>query len=55
MSQKGANNAFAALKRQKYVSLTTFRKNGKPVSTPMWFVEEDGKLYVWRRKDKAHT
>jgi PPOX class probable F420-dependent enzyme len=35
-----------AIQNQKYISLTTFRKNGVGVATPVWFGEEDGKLYV---------
>jgi uncharacterized protein len=34
------------IRGQRYVSLATFRKNGKPVYTPVWFAEEDGHLYV---------
>lgn len=30
----------------KYVSLTTFRRDGTPVSTPVWFVSENGNLLV---------
>jgi PPOX class probable F420-dependent enzyme len=30
----------------KYLSLTTYRRDGTPVSTPVWFVEEDGRLFV---------
>ena len=30
----------------KYVSLTTYRRDGSPVSNPLWFVEEDGRLLV---------
>ena len=30
----------------KYLSLTTYRRDGTPVSTAVWFVEEDGRLYV---------
>ncbi|HKN32189.1 MAG TPA: PPOX class F420-dependent oxidoreductase [Terriglobales bacterium] len=37
----------AELKNQKYILLTTFRKNGVPVRTPVWFAEQDGKLYVF--------
>jgi PPOX class probable F420-dependent enzyme len=36
---------------QNYISLTTFRKNGVAVSTPVWFGEEDGKLYVMSKAD----
>jgi hypothetical protein len=31
---------------QKYISLTTFRKSGVGVPTPIWFAEEADKLYV---------
>jgi uncharacterized protein len=37
----------AALHGPKYISLTSFRKNGVPVSTPVWFGEEGGKLYIF--------
>jgi uncharacterized protein len=41
------------LKNYKYVSLTTFRKNGIGVSTPVWFAEDGGKLYVMTRNDSG--
>lgn len=37
---------FQQLSGHKYISLTTFRKNGQPVSTPVWFAEVDDRLYV---------
>jgi hypothetical protein len=40
-----------AIHGQKYISLTTFRKTGVGVPTPVWFGEEDGKLYVMTRHD----
>ena len=49
LSQQQENNAFAVLQGHKYISLTTFRKSGKPVSTPVRFVVESGKLYVSTR------
>ncbi|MFF5443936.1 PPOX class F420-dependent oxidoreductase [Streptomyces sp. NPDC012888] len=39
------------LGRGKYVSLTTFRKDGTPVATPVWAVADGGELYVWTRTD----
>ena len=39
----------AAIQGQKYISLTTFRKNGQAVATPVWFGEEDDKLFVMTR------
>jgi uncharacterized protein len=41
----------APIAAQKYISLKTFRKNGVGVATPVWFGEEDGKLYVMTRHD----
>jgi PPOX class probable F420-dependent enzyme len=32
--------------RSKYVSLTTYRKDGTPVATPVWHVVEGGELFV---------
>ncbi len=39
------------LGRARYVSLTTFRKDGTPVATPVWAVADGGELYVWTRSD----
>ncbi len=36
----------AEIHGQKYISLVSFRKNGAPVRTPVWFAEDGGKLYV---------
>ena len=41
----------AAIRGQKYISLTTFRKNGAAVATPVWFGEDGAKLYVMTRSD----
>jgi uncharacterized protein len=38
---------------QKYISLTTFRKNGIAVATPVWFGEKEGKIYVVIRGDSG--
>ncbi len=38
---------------QKYIALITFRKDGNTVPTPVWFGEEDGKLYVMTRSDSG--
>ena len=31
---------------ENVISLETYRKNGEPVRTPVWFLEENGILYV---------
>jgi PPOX class probable F420-dependent enzyme len=46
---------------QKYLNLESYRRSGKPVRTPLWFVEMDGQLYVrtpddaWKVKRIRHT
>ncbi len=37
---------FADLRGHQFISLTTFRRTGVAVSTPVWFAEADGRLYV---------
>jgi PPOX class probable F420-dependent enzyme len=39
-------SSFSALQGHNFMSLTTFRKTGVGVPTPVWFVDVDGKLYV---------
>ena len=45
----------AAIHNQKYISLTTFRKTGIGVATPVWFGEDDAHLYVMTRSDMGKT
>ena len=33
--------------RGRYVSLTTYRKDGTGVSTPVWFAVDGGELFIW--------
>ena len=38
----------SALAHERYISLTTFKRDGTPVSTPVWVVSDDGyRLLVW--------
>ncbi|MFJ8660795.1 PPOX class F420-dependent oxidoreductase [Streptomyces sp. NPDC093795] len=39
------------LRRGRYVSLTTYRKNGTGVATPVWYAVDGAELYVWTRSD----
>jgi PPOX class probable F420-dependent enzyme len=41
------------IRGRNYVALTTFRKTGVAVPTPVWFGEDDGKLYVMARGDSG--
>ncbi len=45
----------SAIHGRKYISLKTFRKNGIGVATPVWFGEDDGKVYVMTRSDMGKT
>jgi hypothetical protein len=44
------------IRDQRYLSLATFRKTGVAVYTPIWFAEDNGKLYfmtsskLWKYK-----
>jgi len=44
-----------AIAGQKYISLTTFRKTGVGVPTPVWFGEDNGKLFVMTRSDMGKS
>jgi PPOX class probable F420-dependent enzyme len=39
--------AFAGLQGQNFIALTTFRKTGVPVVTPVWFVLQDNRVLVF--------
>ena len=36
----------AQFSSQKTISLETYKKNGNPVKSPVWVIEENGMLYV---------
>ena len=50
-----ASHVPTAIKGQNYVSLITFRKTGAGVPTPVWFGEDNGKLYVMTRGTMGKT
>jgi uncharacterized protein len=39
-------STFSNLTGHQYLSLTTFRKNGQPVPTPVWFAQEGDQLFI---------
>ena len=45
--QKEKTAGFEGLQGRQYVNLTTFRKDGSPVRTPLWFSEVGGHLYAF--------
>ena len=41
-------SGMGVLAGEKYISLTTFKRDGTPVATPVWVVSDDGRrLLVW--------
>jgi uncharacterized protein len=42
---------FTDLAQKRYVSLTTFKRDGTPVSTPVWVAGDDERLLVWTAAD----
>ncbi|WP_040808885.1 PPOX class F420-dependent oxidoreductase [Nocardia concava] len=45
------DNTFEPLGKANYVQLTTFKKDGTPVGTPVWAALDGGRLYVWTVTD----
>lgn len=43
----------ATLGASKYISLTTFRKDGTPVATPVWLVRDGDTLRVYTQADSG--
>jgi uncharacterized protein len=46
------SEAFTALGREKFVSLTTYRRSGDAVSTPVW-IGQDGDAFVVTTAEQA--
>ncbi|MEO5833361.1 MAG: PPOX class F420-dependent oxidoreductase [Nakamurella sp.] len=44
---------FAALAGESFVSLTTFRRSGDPVATPVWLAREGADLLVYTPADSG--
>lgn len=45
-SEGNSEPAFGEFQREKYISIESYRRNGEPVRRPVWFVEDNGILYV---------
>jgi len=37
----------------KYLSLTSYKRDGSPVATPLWFVQDGSRLFVSTGRDSA--
>lgn len=41
-----SSDKLAALSDHKYINLETYKKSGQAVRTPVWFVIDDGQIFV---------
>lgn len=41
------NNKLAQFADQKYLNLESYRKTGEAIRTPLWFVEDKGRMYFY--------
>ncbi len=46
-----SSDGLAELAKHKYINLETYRKNGQPVSTPVWFMIDNNLVYVVTSSD----
>jgi PPOX class probable F420-dependent enzyme len=51
--ESGVPAGFAALGRERFVSLTTFRRSGEPVATPVWIAVDEDALVVITPQDSG--
>ena len=46
--RRNAADSFELLARERYISLTTFKRDGSAVSRPVWVASDDGtRLLIW--------
>jgi uncharacterized protein len=50
-SARPDDQAWAEVGRASYVSFTSYRKDGTPVSTPIWIAPDAGNLYFFSDTD----
>ncbi|MHC3002490.1 PPOX class F420-dependent oxidoreductase [Gordonia metallireducens] len=51
MTSQDSTNTFGEAGTAKYVQLTTYRKDGTPVSSPVWAVLDGDRLLVWTESE----
>ncbi|MCX7975547.1 MAG: PPOX class F420-dependent oxidoreductase [Bellilinea sp.] len=48
-----SNHQIEWLENGQFINLTTFRKNGQAVATPVWFVWHEDRLYVFTQEQSG--
>ena len=46
------NNYHKSIENGKYINIQTYKKNGQAVSTPVWFISKDNRIY-FRTSNKS--
>jgi PPOX class probable F420-dependent enzyme len=46
-----SNQRLSAFEGEKYLNLESYKRNGQPVATPLWFADQDGTIYVYTMED----
>lgn len=46
-------SALKQFEKQQFINLETYRKNGKAVKTPVWFVQDGNALRIWTQSDSG--
>ena len=44
---------FSCFRKEEFLSLETYRKNGETIKSPMWFAQDNDALYVWTMADTS--
>ena len=42
---------FSRFRKEEFLSLETYRKNGETIKSPMWFAQDNDALYLWTMAD----
>jgi PPOX class probable F420-dependent enzyme len=44
---------FSCFRKEEFLSLETYRKNGQTIKSPMWFAQDNDALYLWTMADTS--
>lgn len=44
---------FSCFRKEEFLSLETYRKNGETIKSPMWFAQDNDALYLWTMADTS--
>ncbi|MCX6016290.1 MAG: PPOX class F420-dependent oxidoreductase [Chloroflexales bacterium] len=44
---------FSCFRKEEFLNLETYRKNGETIKSPMWFAQDNDALYLWTMADTS--